>query len=512
MRQRLLDRLAGHAERRGEHLAVLSQGASLTYRQLWQAAQAVAARLGAQGVRAGDRVGLLGERTVEDFYNLLGIWLAGAVHVPLNHKFPPERNRRILDQAGARGILYGPRSEKEIARLVRTDQGAEPAGEFPGYARWNAPADDSDSPAPELAYIIFTSGSTGVPKGVPITFSNLLAYLDNVQACYPQYESDRWAQISDFSFDASVHEIGLAWASGATLCVIPANGALMWPRYVSELAVTVLLAVPSAVMLSKRSGVLKEGSLPSVRLAFLGAEALPLGTVRHLAEAAPNSRIVNLWGPTEATVSFTHFPVDISAGLPEVIPIGLPYPNQHLALWDEHGEPVGEACIGQLYQAGSQVTAGYWRNPQLNESSFVLRDGLRWYRTGDLAIWDARHGYCYMGRVDRQIKLKGFRVELQDCESAIRTVTGRDSVCVLPWPKSETGVALGLAAVVGGAPMDPEAIKAALRERLPSYMVPERILFIDQFPLNTNGKVDLKALQSGLDDLVAAAAHARPQL
>jgi non-ribosomal peptide synthetase component F len=439
-RHPFLQRLEQVARAAPSQVAVIAEGVSITYEHLWREAARVARELQAQGVHAGDRVVLSGSRGVRDFVQLLGIWLAGAAYVPLNPKFPDQRNREIASAAQAGDAMPG------------------------------------------LAYLLFTSGTTGAPKGVPITFDNLLAYVSNMQAQYPLGPQDKVAQLADLSFDASVHEMAWCWLAGGTLCVVPSSQALMWPRYARELHMTSMLLVPSSVVLAARAGLLGPGALPDARLVFLGAEALTREVVETVHRAAPDASLVNLWGPTEATVAFTHFPIDTEQPLPELLPIGRAFPGQKLQLWD-----VDDQGRGELVQSGSQVASGYWNAPELSTERFVDHEGERWFRTGDLARWDERDGFCFAGRIDRQVKLRGWRIELLECETAIRAASGCDQVAVIVEADE-------LAAFLAGTRVDIEALKTRLRTTLPHYMVPSRFELLDALPLGASGKTDYAAL------------------
>lgn len=483
--------------------AVVAEGEAITYENLWQAAATTAACLAAHGVKRGDRVGLLGRRSAHDFIHLLAIWLAGAAYVPLNHKFPVARNRDILLAAGARGFVVGPHSH-ELGDAIEAPRADVPlAGGGCVYRPLAAPEavdveTSGDTDPSELAYVLFTSGSTGAPKGVPITFDNLAAYFSNLQAVYPLDAGDRMAQIADLSFDASVHETGWCWWAGATLCIVPASAALMWPRYVQDVGITTMLVVPSAVVLAARARLLSAGALPRLRLVFLGAEALTRHVVRTMQAAAPQALLVNLWGPTEATVAFTHFRIDPQRDLPEVIPIGQPFPGQRVELWDEQGNVVAPGERGELMQSGSQVMRGYWRAPALNAQRFVERGGTRWFRSGDLAARDEHDGLRFLGRLDRQVKIRGYRVELIECESAIRSVCGSDQVAVLPHSVPGELATTALVCFLAGGAVDIAALKAALKTKLPEYMVPARFERVDALPLGPTGKTDYQALREHL--------------
>jgi D-alanine--poly(phosphoribitol) ligase subunit 1 len=439
-RHAFLQRLEAVAASSESHVAVQAEGESISYAQLWRDATRVAGDLQAQGVRAGDRVVLPGSRGVRDFVQLLGIWLAGAAYVPLNPKFPEQRNRDIASAAQAGDAMPG------------------------------------------LAYLLFTSGTTGAPKGVPITFDNLLAYLSNMQVQYPLGPQDKVAQLADLSFDASVHEIAWCWWTGGTLCVVPSAHALMWPRYVRELRVTSVLLVPSSVVLAARARLLGPDALPDARLVFLGAEALTRDVVDIMRRAAPKARLVNLWGPTEATVAFTHFAIDAQRALPDIVPIGRPFPGQKLQLRN-----VDAQGLGELVQSGTQLAGGYWNAPELTAERFVEHEGERWFRTGDLAHWDERDGFCFAGRIDRQVKLRGWRIELLECESSIRTASGCDQVAVIVEGDELVGF-------LAGKHVDIDTLKSRLRATLPAYMVPSRFELLDALPLGASGKTDYAAL------------------
>lgn len=375
----------------------------------------------------------------------------------------------------------------------------------------------------QLAYIIFTSGSTGEPKGVPITSQQLAHYCGILQGILAPTEHDRVLQLGDFSFDISIMAMAIAWPNGASLYALPKQHIVMAPRYAQEEEITIWLSVPSVVTLAVKAGLLKPNSLPHIRLAIFGGESLSYHTAKMFSQAAPNARLFNFWGPTEGTISLSHFEIDRallqSEQAPdphfEIIPIGYPHPAVELALWHaddctfiKNAESVGELCA-----SSPQITSGYLNTSDTQPSPFFEQSKKRWYRTGDLAIWDERYGYCYQGRIDRQIKFKGYRIELQECELALKKASGSDEVCVMPWrgelqqratKDMQNNGFTELVGIIAGTeiPYSNEAIllrsdeiKQALQELLPSYMIPNRIIFIDALPLNLSGKVNHKALE-----------------
>ena len=472
-----------------------------TYEELLTKAKELSKTLVDSGIKPGDRVAIFGERSPADYIGILATLLCDASYVPLNSQFPIDRIEYVLRKSGSKALLI----DSLCKDLLQNDH--HKINDLFSSLRLAMYSDTSeiihhnvavniDSYFPGGAYIMFTSGTTGQPKGVPITLSNLDAYFTSVLALYPIYPEDIVVNTCDLSFDVSVHEVFCAWLSGAALCVIPRKYALLASRYVKQHQATVWSSVPSVISLGKNSKMLPANSMESIRLGFFCGEALSKETAQFFKDAAPNATAVNIYGPTEATISFTHYAIDFSKELPPIIPIGIPYPGQLLRAVDSNNLEVNQGDLGELLQAGSQLTQGYWQSPEIDVEKFVVLNNERWYRTGDLAKWDDQFGYCYMGRADRQIKIKGYRIELQDCEAALRTATGVDLVCVIPWPKNDVGEIFGLVGFICGQESNVNSITAKMKDALPGYMVPDKLIFLEEFPFNINGKVDYKKLEN----------------
>lgn len=363
-----------------------------------------------------------------------------------------------------------------------------------------------------LAYIISTSGSTGQPKQIPITQKQLARYSQILQEILDIQPTDKVLQLGDLSFDISIMAMMMAWPNGACLCTVPVEHVLMAPRYVQDLDITVWLSVPSVIQLASQAGLLKPNSLPHLRLAIFGGEALSYQAAKCFSEAAPNARLFNFWGPSEGCISLSHFEIDrtlLAEEFPSnpdlaVIPIGFPHPGVELALQD-----------GEIIACSDQITEGYLNQPALNTSQFFIDNGKRWYRTGDLGKLIPQYGYSYLGRVDRQIKLKGYRIELQECESALRQASGCPAVCVIPMKSSDSSLSesaiLGLVGFVADADLYSNTathiecrlgIERTLAKLLPAYMIPDYIIFLQAMPLTPHGKLDLTALENSLDEMV----------
>ena len=475
--------------------ALWAKGELLTYGELLARAGGMARARRQSGATPAERGAIPSERTTTAYAGILAALIAGAAYVPLNLRFPADRNRRILESSGARALICSdPQAEAgraltaglaDVRLLVGSQSGAGPTESLP-----------CEEEAGKLAYVFFTSGTTGDPKGVPISHENVFAYLRGISTMTDVTSDDRVMQAVDLTFDLSVHDIFLAWTSGACLYSIPENGTLLCTRFVEEHGGTHWLSVPSAAALVKQAGLLTPGSMPSLKYSFFCGEALTGAVAENWAAAAPNSEIINIYGPTEATVAFSacrYMPGQ--AQPPAVVSLGEAFPEQHMGLFSEAGESVQDG-VGEICLSGSQVTEGYWNAPEITAERFFEADGRRWYRTGDLGRYVSREGYAYLGRADRQVKIRGYRVELQEIENAVRKATACDLVAVIPWPLEESGAALGCVAfIVGGSTGD--ALER-LRELLPDYMVPSSIEQITEMPLNANGKIDHRALSQAM--------------
>jgi len=436
----------------------------LTYAELEDLAGRIASTLG-----SARRVGLLGDRSVTAYAGYLAVQRIGATVVPLNPAFPPARNETIARAADLDLILTGDPSS--CAAPVRTP--------------------DPD----EVAYILFTSGSTGTPKGVPIQHRNVDAYLRHV---IPRYEiglGDRLSQTFDLTFDLSVFDLFAAWGAGATL-VVPTRADLMAPsRFVVRRRITHWFSVPSVVSFAMRLRGLRPGCMPDLRWSLFCGEPLTSAQAAAWQAAASGSVVENLYGPTELTLSCSQFRYTGPLGSGESVPIGELYPGADAIVIDSAGLPseVGELCV-----RGPQRFPGYL-DPADNAGRFVRFENGRasvvdsadpslWYRTGDRVRW-SDDGLVHLGRLDHQVKVSGYRVELGEVEAALRAVPGiRDVVVVaVPGRRGETK----LAAACTGSPGDALAV---LRSRLPEYMIPETLTVLDTLPLNANGKIDRRAL------------------
>jgi amino acid adenylation domain-containing protein len=501
------------AQKNTDSPALWARGSRLTYRELFERAGGWAAALRRAGLKPGERVCILSRRSFTAYTGIVTALLAGCTYVPLNPSFPKDRNAGMVSASGASALLLDDQSASELEKRVGDlDAGLiimtpESDAALVGMRNHRISRSDLctipiehaiafDDANPESpVYILFTSGTSGVPKGVPINHVNLFHYLSSVYELIPLKNTDRVLQAADLTFDQSVHDMFLTWLSGAELYSAPENTTVFAPRIIAGYNLTACHLVPSAAARASQQGMLHPAGMPSLRYTVFGGEALPTTVATAWSQAAPNSTIVNLYGPTEGTVYVSSFRIDPSHELDvPVVPIGWPLGSQKMALFDAHGREVAASEAGEIYLAGPQMMTGYWQAPELDGEAFVTIEGIRWYKTGDVGRRVDGYGVVFGGRADWQVKIRGYRVELLEIEGALRRISGRDQVAVIAWPAIAEGTADECIAFVVGPAGEETALQAICRKFLPPYMVPRQIYFITSLPFNQNGKIDYKAL------------------
>jgi len=434
---------------------------------------------------------------------VLACVLAGRSYVPINPKFPIQRQTTIASIAACSLIISDENSKHCAATLIRR---SSPKLQDVTVSRGQGPLTSVRhfqrairGKASDIAYIMFTSGTTGAPKGVAVRRNNLSAYLSSIEKVAPILPETRCTQLFDLSFDLSVHDIFQTWASGGCLYVMGNEDALDPVGFAKAHALQAWFSVPSVVAMASRMRRLVVNGLPDVRLTLFCGEALPASIAKQWASVAPNSKILNLYGPTEATIAITskEFSPKLANGY-TTVPLGEVFPNCAAVVVDENKKP---ARLGELWLGGAQVSNGYINDEQANQEKFVCHklQGFsidRWYRTGDLVHHTDQGDLVFVGRMDDQVKIQGYRVELLEVEEALRQVSGSAEVAAVPWPITETGSVEGIVGFVCAASGDAQSIIIGCRAHLPIYASPRKILFLDRLPLNANGKVDRNALRT----------------
>jgi amino acid adenylation domain-containing protein len=504
-----------------DRTALFVDGESLSYADLGRLVQRVSRAILEDQQRTSPLAAVWAARSVTAYVGVLACLAAGKGYVPLNPKFPLARTHRMLCLSGCTVMIVGKECLPQLPHLLQV-VGHPLTIILPEVTRLNGlesdyplhrfvvgqelPGVDSSLASVEVnpaatAYLLFTSGSTGEPKGVPISQGNVRSYLEWIGNHYEVNERDRVSQEFDLTFDLSVHDMFVCWEHGASLYCVPERSVMAPAKFIREHQLTMWFSVPSVAGLLAKMRLLSPGSLPSLRCSLFCGEPLPAAYAQAWQEAAPNSIVANLYGPTETTIAITHYRWEGQRSLREclngIVPIGRVFDSQDFRVTDGQGNvvPAGEA--GELCLSGTQVAAGYWNNPEKTRERFVRLPGTRnrvWYRTGDLVRQDAAGNLCYLGRIDDQIKIRGYRVELQEIESVLRRACGTGQAVAVPWPVSH-GSAEGIVAFVAGVDtLDQGHVRSYCNDLLPDYMVPKNIYVIEELPLNQNQKIDRRKL------------------
>ncbi|MBF0294632.1 MAG: AMP-binding protein [Magnetococcales bacterium] len=508
-----------HATRPALHV----EGNTFRYEALHQRVIRLASAIERLAPNEAPAIGLFAYRSLTAYAGVLGILYAGKGYLPLNPNFPVSRNLHIADLAEIELLIVDRHCEPmapELLSAVRKNltvllpdhatlpdwTGTLPRHRFAVQREILDPPPHLDTPrepSGELAYLLFTSGSTGTPKGVMVSPGNVNAFVATMLERYRPTPEDRFSQHSDLTFDASVYDQLVCWAAGACLYPVPQKVRMAPAQFIRDHGLTFWESVPAVVQFMKRMYLLKPGAFPSLRWSVFGGEKLTLETARIWQAAAPNACIDNSYGPTEGTICITGYIWQPGRSEEEChngnVPIGLPYPGQRTAILD--GDRLleeSDGARGELLLCGSQVTPGYWKNPDETARAYVeIADSQgrmqRWYKTGDLVTWQRGVGLHYLDRVDRQLKIRGYRVELSEIEHVLGQVARTDQVAVVGWPMEGENVTHVLGFVCGSSVADEEILEGCAK-RLPNYMVPRRIRRLAQLPVNANGKTDLRQL------------------
>lgn len=481
--------VADQAKRTPERVAVVWNGGDAwTYGELLDMADAIARELLARGVKPGELVGVCVPRRPEMVAAVLGVMRAGAAYVALDPAFPAERLGYMATHSGLHQVLVWreadvPQVLAAGAQLLALD------GLDPGNV---APATLPRTHGDDLAYVLYTSGSTGLPKGVRILQRNLVNFLASMRREPGLDEHDVLCAVTTLSFDIAALELYLPLVVGARIVIATEEEQVdpaIFARLLREHAVTVLQTTPTLLRLLLSSD--RAHEVDGIRL-LIGGEAMP----RSLAEAMlPRCReLWNLYGPTETTVWSTIERVSHGDG---VVPLGKPIANTSIHVLDDRRQRVPDGDIGEIWIGGAGVADGYFRDPGKTAERFLpdpfAGDGSRMYRTGDLG--SLRDGTLYFhGRVDDQIKLRGYRIEPGDIEAAALADPSVHQAVAVVREVSEDDRRLVLYVVADPGPGLIPRLRTAMRERLPAYMRPQHIEILDALPRTPNGKIDRKAL------------------
>ena len=511
----LHDLLQASARRHPKHDAVVDEVGTLSYGELDRESNRLANLLLSTGVRRGDRVGLLLEKSRRALVAIYGVLKAGAGYVPLDPLSPAARSAAILSDCGVR-VLVSEESRSDpwtglegagLDTVVGLDAGDGMTGGPAGAAVIGTGAleacTDADPAVPaidlDLAYVLYTSGSTGMPKGVMLSHRNAMTFVEWTAERFGVNAEDRLASHAPLHFDLSVFDLFAAAQAGATVVLIPHEVALFpaeLGRYLEEHRVTVLYAVPSALTALTLRGGLEPGSLPDMRAVLFAGEPFPAKHLRSLMANLPHAAFFNLYGPTETNVC-TYFHVEEPPDPSEEIPIGGPAPNTEVFALAEDGRICGPEEIGELHVRGANVTSGYWSDPE-RTAQVLIRDPRRGaagdpvYRTGDLVRLDDAGRYWFLGRRDAQVKSRGYRIELGEIERVLLAHPGVAECAVVAFP--DELITNRIAAILVAPGLALPELRRFGASRLPAYMLPQEFALVDDLPRTSTGKIDRRRL------------------
>ncbi|GEM_PF-810460 len=491
MRATLDQLFAERAQRHPERIAVIDKQRHVTYGELYELSRQFAVKLQNEGIQPGDAVGVIGHRHYATIAAMQGVLMLGACYVPIDPDYPEERRSYIVSHSECRYVVDAAAEEPQLPQL-------EPDAEL-----------IQDSCADGIAYIIYTSGSTGQPKGVVVTHEAASNTLLDVIDRFAITEEDRVAALSSFSFDLSVFDWFGTLAAGAAVIVIEDPRDM--PDVLRTAAAgecTVWNSVPAlfAALLEVLPAEPAEGQqLPGLRTVMLSGDWIPLQLARTVRQRFPHAALYSLGGATEASIWSIYYPVTTIDEHWRSIPYGYPLGNQQWYVLSEDGRICPVGVTGELAIGGAGLAKGYWREEQKTQLAFIRHPELGpLYRTGDYGVMH-KEGYMeFLGRRDHQIKIRGYRVELGEIESILmQQPEVRDAVVVdkqdndgrtylaAYWVPS-TSEASESSQAAGG--LLAERVMAALKARVPGYMVPSRVAMLERLPLSANGKVDRKQL------------------
>ncbi|WP_326695959.1 non-ribosomal peptide synthetase [Streptomyces sp. NBC_01754] len=483
---------ATQAARTPDAVAVRSDEATLTYRELDEQANRLAHHLVDLGVEPGTPVAVLLERSAHVVVALLATLKAGGAYLPVHSGHPADRQRWIVEQSGAEILLTDAamtrRGLPDVARTVHlTTHGPATTGAPAAPPRVTVDQDD-------LAYVMYTSGSTGHPKGVAVRHGGLADLV--LDPCWDTGNHERVPLLAPIAFDVSLYEILVPLLHGGSVAVFP-DGPFDIDRLRTHITRHGITALHLTAGLFRVVAEEAPDTFATVREVLTGGDVIAPGAVDRVLRACPDLVVRALYGTTEATVFSTHTALTAPYRAGITVSSGRVFDGVELYVLDERLDPVPPGAVGELYIAGRGLAKGYLERPDLTAEAFVADpfggDGTRMYRTGDLARLSADGELEFAGRATDLVKILGFRVELAEIESVLTAFPGLAHAAVVA---HEAGAGDRLAAYLVPESDEPDltALREHVREALPEYMVPAAFTVIDRLPLTANGKLDRSAL------------------
>jgi len=502
-------------ERTPDAIAVVFEEQKLTYKQLNAQANQLAHYLQNLGVQPETLVGICINRSVEMLVGLLGILKAGGAYVPLDPSYPSQRLAYMLEDAAISVLLSNESVSSALpehaAQVVYLD------------SNWSTIANQSiENPTSgvtpkNLAYVIYTSGSTGKPKGTMIIHTGVVNYLSWCTQAYQVIQGDRVPVNSSIGFDATVTAVFSPLLTGKEVILLPEEDEIeaLSQLLCSQSNLSLVKLTPAHLQILN-SLIPPEKASNQSRFFIIGGEALPAKTVSFWLNHAPETKLINEYGPTETVVGCCVYQVKSEDSYQTKIPIGRPIANTQLYILDKNRQPVPIGVLGELHIGGAGLARGYLKQEKLTAEKFIFWQGKRLYKTGDLARYLPDGNIEYIVRIDQQVKIRGYRIETGEIEaSIIQYPSVQDTVVLVREDEDHKRLVAYLVLEIETQEVsDTEQIiklKQYLKELLPEYMIPSGYVVLPKLPLTPNGKVDRKALPAPDSELVSSQEYIAPQ-
>ncbi len=497
----VLDYLENSAKKHPQKVAFTHEGGSISFSELWNISKAIGTSISKITKKTKRPIGVITGRNFRCIAAFMGVLQSGNYYVPIDSEMPKTRLDSMLSDLSPELILYSKEDEKAAENIGEEFKKAEYSLEISEINEEDIKKRKESVLDIDPLYVIFTSGSTGVPKGIVISHRAVIDFTEWMAEAIGYDESDIFANQAPFYFDCSVKDLYLTLKLGATDHIIPKK-LFMFPTllvdFLNDHKVTALTWATSGFNLMSSSGILEKKQPKYLKKVAIGGEAMLAKHLNNWKRAMPDTKFVNLYGPTEVTVDCTYFEIKKEYKDHQAIPIGKACENKEVMLLDENLCPVKKGEPGEICVRGIGVSPGYYNNPEKTDQAFVRNPHLPYpdyiYKTGDIGIENEDGDIVFQARKDGQIKHMGYRIELGEIERGLNSLSGISAgICFYDLEKGR------IVAVYEGE-MHQKDIAGELLKLIPKYMIPNIYRKVDKMPYNANGKIDRVMLRREYDN------------